>query len=175
MHARHSNDVAQENSKQIQLMLEEEARIQSERQAADEDQMANELYLQHCERMKEEKLRQQLRENNQELRELEMKLRAAYVGKAIKAQLAEREVMRLKEKLDLQREQDEMHEKRRREDEESLKLKEKEKERQRALRQVLQNQMVDKRLSSQRLYEEYLKEKKIIDDIVKAILEEQME
>lgn len=44
-----------------------------------EEREANELYLKHFQRIKVAKLRQQIRENNQDLRELEMKLRAAYM------------------------------------------------------------------------------------------------
>lgn len=43
------------------------------------------------------KRRQQIRESNQELRELESKLRAAYVSKSIRLQLAEKEANRLEE------------------------------------------------------------------------------
>lgn len=49
--------------------------------------------------IRDEKLRQQIRESNQELRDLEVKLRSAYVGKGIRAQLAANEAKRLQEKV----------------------------------------------------------------------------
>lgn len=133
-----------------------------------------EVRRQHAERMHEQKLRQQIRENNQELRELEMKLRAAYVGKAIKAQLAEKELSRMKERLELEKEMEVIHQKNMVEQEKELRKREELKIKQQKLRVALQEQIIDKRVLRQRLYKEYLKEKAIIDEIVRRIHEEQM-
>ena len=46
------------------------------------------------EKQREERLRQQIRENSMELRELEAKLRAGYMNKERAAQLAEKDVLR---------------------------------------------------------------------------------
>lgn len=160
---------------QIRLQTEEEERVRRETTLAEEERVATELYRKHCQRINEEKMRQQIRENNQELRELEMKLRAAYVGKAIKVQLAEREVEKLQQKLESQKEQELLAENILKDQQEYLVKKETETRAKLTLRQDLQKQIIDKRMENQRLYEEFLKEKKVIDDVVKAILEEQME
>lgn len=46
------------------------------------------------EKQREERLRQQIRENSMELRELEAKLRAGYMNKERAAQLAEKDTLR---------------------------------------------------------------------------------
>lgn len=47
----------------------------------------------------EETIRRQLRESNQELRELERKLRAAYIGKSLKQQIAEKHAQHLENEV----------------------------------------------------------------------------
>lgn len=47
----------------------------------------------------DEKMRQMVRFNSQELRELEYKLRTAYVGQGLRAQLKQREAEKLQEKV----------------------------------------------------------------------------
>lgn len=175
MRARKICEAERDEQLQAQLKAEAEERIRNEEMLAEEERVAQELYRRHCHRINDEKMRQQIRENNQELRELEIRLRAAYVGKAIKAQLAEREVEKLKDKLELQKEQDLLNENRAKDRQQYLLKKEADVKAKLALRQDLQNQIINRRLENQRLYEEFLREKKVIDDVVKAILEEQME
>lgn len=174
-HIRQLYEIDCDKRMQEKMASEQEKRRQTEAAQAEEDRVASEKYRQHCERIRDQKLRQQIRENNQELRELEMKLRAAYVGKALAVQLSEREVARLKEKKAMQDEQRLVEEKRAQEEQEELQKKTEENKRKQALKGVLQNQMIDKHVMKQRLYEEFLKEKKLIDDVIKAVLEEQME
>ena len=50
-----------------------------------------------CEHQRDERMRQQLRENSTELRELEAKLRAGYMNKERAAQLAEKDTMKVLE------------------------------------------------------------------------------
>ena len=64
-----------------------------------EEQIAYELEQVRLEKIKKEKIRQQIRENNEELRVMETKLRAAYVGKEIRAQIAEKEARLIEEKV----------------------------------------------------------------------------
>ena len=134
-----------------------------------------ERYISCCDRLNDERMRQQIRESNQELRELEMKIRAAYVGKAIKLQLAEQETARLRDQLRMQKEQQMIEEKRMREETMDKQAKLEMKNRQIVLRGELQDQIMNKRLENKRLYEEFLKEKKIIDEIIRRIQEEKME
>lgn len=65
----------------------------------EENQRIAELKERQRQKVCEEKLRQQIRETNHDLKELERKLRAAYVSKGIQNQLAEKEAKRLQEKV----------------------------------------------------------------------------
>lgn len=122
----------------------------------------------------DERMAQQIRDNSQELRELESRIRAAYVTKALKAQLAEREKQRLQEKLQMENEMECMKQKllddlqcdRQRKDE--LRLKQKQH------RHELLTQIADKEFKRKMLYEEFLKEKIIIDEILAQIQREQI-
>lgn len=64
-----------------------------------EEKLARELNRLKREEIKEIKMRQQLRETSVELRELEAKLRCAYVTKELSAQLAEKEYLKMKQKV----------------------------------------------------------------------------
>lgn len=166
--ANHLNEPCKPQDQEIGIS---ESKLQAEHEFA----IDNELRKQHCERMHEQKLRQQIRENNQELRELEMKLKAAYVGKAIKAQLAEKELKQMKERLEAENEMELIRQRNRIEEEKEFKRKEEHKDKQRELLTALQEQIIDKRVLRQRLYKEYLREKNIIDEIVRRIQDEQTE
>ncbi len=86
-----------------ELMIE--AKINQERELAhrkqlrlvEEAKLVAEMNERHRLKVIDSKRRQQIRESNQELRELESKLRAAYVSKSIRLQLAEKEALRLEE------------------------------------------------------------------------------
>uniref|UniRef100_A0A182Q068 Meiosis-specific nuclear structural protein 1 n=1 Tax=Anopheles farauti TaxID=69004 RepID=A0A182Q068_9DIPT len=126
-------------------------------------------------RTNEEKLRQQLRESNQEMRELESKLRAAYVAKGIAAQLAEAELRRKADRLQALKEMEEF-ERLKQENVEFMKSKQKaEEDEKRTLRSVLQQQMHETRNAKKCLYEEFLLEKQYLDAVVKKIQEEHLE
>ncbi|CAF4169638.1 unnamed protein product, partial [Rotaria magnacalcarata] len=69
-------------------------RAQTEKKSAaetrsQEERLATELERIKHEKLRDEKMRQQIRETSYELRELESKLRAAYVQKERTAQMAE--------------------------------------------------------------------------------------
>lgn len=123
----------------------------------------------------DERMAQQIRENSQELRELETRIRAAYVNKALKVQLAEREKKRLQEKIQIEREiqqmkqklNDDLHRERQRKQEIQLK--------QEQHRRELLEQIADKQFKRKILYEEFLKEKIIIDEIMAQIQREEIE
>lgn len=70
-----------------------------EKQLEREESLAREMDKMKREEIKDLKLRQHLRENCHELRELESKLRAAYVSKELAAQRAEKEAQKLQDKV----------------------------------------------------------------------------
>ena len=120
----------------------------------------------------EQKMRQQVRENSQELRELESKLRTAYVSKALTAQKKEREAFELIERLQRKQECKELEEARLEHLEEVRRKNENEKERQKKLHNDLTQQIVSAHQQHQKLYEEFLREKYYLDEIAQKIKEE---
>ncbi|XP_055639537.1 meiosis-specific nuclear structural protein 1 [Toxorhynchites rutilus septentrionalis] len=170
-HSSHCKDRQQDMKRQ-----DEEAKEKS-RQKQLEDEHAQELAMQLHEanrrRINEERLRQQLRESNQELRELESKLRAAYVAKGIAAQKAEQEVRRMEEKITAQKEQEELEQIRLQNLEYIRQCQEDELKQKQNLRDVLHVQMQALHRQKQILYEEFLMEKMYLDEVCRKIQEEQ--
>lgn len=147
--------------------LREYKREQNERIAAELDRQNRLGY-------RDEKMRQQIRNNTQELRDLESKLKAAYVGKGIRAQLAEREVMRVQHTLEVQREQERRLEQQLADEEYQRAYKNKRLMNKMQFRQSLQDQMVAKQQRQQLLYQEFLAEKKELDELVQRVYMEQI-
>lgn len=81
----------QKRQKEIELAemkrkeAEERERARKEEESR-QQKVAEELYELNRQKVVEEKLRQQIRESNHELKELESRLRAAYVAKGLAAQ-----------------------------------------------------------------------------------------
>lgn len=123
----------------------------------------------------EQKMRQQVRENNQELRELETKLRIAYVSKALAAQKDEKKLFMLEERIKEKREHEVMEQSRLSHLEQIKQEKEENKLRKKNLGEVLRDQIISSHQRNQLLYEEFLREKFYLDEIVKRIQEEFLE
>lgn len=143
-----------------------------EQQREQEEKFAKELQLIKLDSMRDEKLRQQIRVNSLELRELEGKLRAGYMNKERAAQLAEKHAIKINEKkrenelekemqLEYERAKDMQLERDRKRWEESVQYQEQ-----------LEKQLILQEQKKQLQYEEFLKEKLMIDEIVKKIYEE---
>ncbi len=111
-------------------------------------------------------------ETSYELRELESKLRAAYVQKERTAQMAEKEALKFDSYLEdaeiarrMRSETDKAEEDRRQREiirqQEMVRYK-----------QELERQLEERELGKQKAYEEFLREKLVIDEIVRKIYEE---
>lgn len=131
----------------------------------------NENYQRYC----DERMAQQIRENSQELRALETKIRAVYVNKALRVQLAEKEKQRLMDKIEIANEMELMRKNEAIEREQSKQIKLELRKGQAKQRLELQEQITDKQIKRKILYEEFLKEKIIIDEIMVRIQQEQFE
>ncbi|KAJ8921789.1 hypothetical protein NQ315_008415 [Exocentrus adspersus] len=143
-----------------------------ERQIERESNLARELDKIKREEMKELRLRQQLRENSHELRDLERKLKAAYIHKGLHAQMAEKEAEKANEKIQEQRAQDILRTAWSEEAEYKTKLKQEDILKKAQYRKELQDQMILREKAKRYCYEEFLREKKMIDDIVQRIHDE---
>lgn len=123
----------------------------------------------------EKKIRQQVRENNQELRELESKLRMAYVCKGLFAQKQEKEVLKATERLQVQEENKILEQQRLEHLAEMEKKAKDEREKRLKYRDVLRNQIITSHQQHQILYEQFLREKALLDEIVLRVKKELFE
>lgn len=140
-----------------------------------EQEIAREEAAKARERYHEQKMRQQIRENNQELRILESKLRTAYVSKALTAQKREREALQLAEKLQKKEESSELEKSRISHLEDLKRQHEIDQERKKKLHEDLTQQIVSAHQKNQKLYEEFLREKYYLDEIAQRLKEELLE
>lgn len=131
-------------------------------------EMDNRLYW-------EERMAQQIRQNSQELRELESRIRAAYVNKSLKLQLAEREKRKLQEQILVENDNQRIKQKLNDDLQRERKQREESRLQQENHGRALLQQIADKHFKRKMLYEEFLKEKIIIDEIVAQIEREQIE
>eukprot|EP00794_Sanderia_malayensis_P019520 gene19520-21450_t len=154
------------------LKTAEERRILSERQREQEERLAKELERCKLESTRDEKLRQQIRENSIELRQLQAKLRAGYMNRERAAQFAEKTAREHREKAiegeiveHMQKEHQKAQEMEREKDlrrwEESVRYHE-----------DLEKQLREQERAKQEQFEEFLKEKLMIDEIVRKIYAE---
>lgn len=95
--SRRARQEAEELLIEAEIMNEKESAQRKQLRLMEEAKYVAEMNERHRLKTIDSKRRQQIRESNQELRELETKLRAAYVSKSIRLQLAEKEAMRLEE------------------------------------------------------------------------------
>nr|XP_027779588.1 meiosis-specific nuclear structural protein 1 [Marmota flaviventris] len=155
---------AEENKRLRELQLEQE------------EKLALELAKLKHESLKDEKMRQQVRENSIELRELEKKLKAAYMNKERAAQIAEKDAIKyeqMKRDAEIAKTMMEEHERMMKEEHAAEDRRNKVK----ALYCLdLEKQLEEQERKKQDAYEHLLKEKLMIDEIVRKIYEEdQME
>ncbi|XP_054243968.1 meiosis-specific nuclear structural protein 1 [Indicator indicator] len=155
---------AEKNKKRRELELEQGKRL------------AAELARLNHEKLKDEKMRQQVRQNSPELRELEKMLKAAYLNKERAAQIAEKEAMQ----CEIMKQENEIAQKMKEEDERIIKeqssAQQRRNEEKTMYHQELEKQLEEQERKKQDAYEELLKEKLVIDEIVQKIYEEdQME
>ncbi|NXF02237.1 MNS1 protein, partial [Smithornis capensis] len=155
---------AEENRKLRALQLETEQKL------------AAELARRDLEKIKDEKIRQQVRANSLELRELERKLKYAYMNKERAAQIAEKKAFydeKLKWEDEIAREMKEESDRLMQEEISAELRKNKEKI---LYHQELDKQVEEQEVKKQKAYEEFLRDKLMIDEIVRKICEEdQME
>jgi len=164
----------EENERELQqgILISAENKRQREAQLEAERKLAQELENLRLEQVRDNKMRQQIRENSYELRELEEKLRAAYMNKERAAQIAERKA----EHLELEDSEIKLNKQMQSELEKSLQHeKEQQKLRDHAAvvyQQELEKQLLEQEHKKQMEYEEFLKNKLMIDDMVRKINEE---
>ncbi|XP_075064154.1 meiosis-specific nuclear structural protein 1 isoform X2 [Mixophyes fleayi] len=169
---RRLQDEEQERRMEETIEQAEVSKRLKELQLEQEERMAQELARIKHEQLKDEKMRQQIRENSLELRELEQKLKSAYLTRERAAQIAEKEVLKyekMKRESDIARKMKEEHE--RASEEEVVKETRRFQEKLHYQRE-LGTQLEEKEKKRQDAYQEFLKEKILVDEIVRKIYEE---
>lgn len=165
-------EMQREQDMQESLLRAERNRILKDQQVAQEENLARELERRKLEQTRDEKMRQQIRETSLELRELESKLKAAYMNKERAAQIAEKDAHKydeMKRDAEIARMMKEENERA------SGAEQEREMERYKEMvryQQELERQLEEQEMKKQKAYEEFLKEKLMIDEIVRKIYEE---
>ena len=137
-----------------------------------EERLATELERYKLDQLRDTKMRQQLRETSYELRELEAKLKEAYVAKERHAQRAEKEANKFDDMLE-----DAQIMKRMKEEAERAEREMAAREKSKAVdmlkyKKDLHRQLEEKENEKHAAYEEFLREKLLIDEIVRKIYEE---
>ncbi|KAL5256238.1 hypothetical protein ACHWQZ_G011457 [Mnemiopsis leidyi] len=165
---------AQEVEMDKALEESKKAKETREQQLEQEEQLAREMALLRTKEMQDKKLRQQIRETSHEIRELEAKLKAGYMNKERAAQLAEKEARRQEENYyeeqlakTLQDEWNRAQELER--EQERLKW-----ESSKMYQQQLEYQLAEQEEAKRKAYEDFLREKLLIDEIVRKIFDEDL-
>ncbi|KAJ3412014.1 ubiquitin-conjugating enzyme E2 K [Chytridiales sp. JEL 0842] len=165
---------ARQEEEQMQRTLIENERQRLEREARmiEEMRLVDEIERKRNEQIREEKLRQSIRENSVELRELEKKLKNAYMNKERALQIQEKQLTAIKEKSAESDRNSDM-----KKEMEAQRIKELEHEqmvyqRSLAYKDALQGQLAENESRKQAEYEQFLREKAMVDDIVRKIMEE---
>ncbi|KAI8925681.1 tumor suppressor, Mitostatin-domain-containing protein [Entophlyctis helioformis] len=162
----------QERQTYESLIEDERKRREIEESIKHEEQIVAEMERIHHEQVMEQKLRQSIRENSSELRELEKKLNYAYMNKERSLQLQEKSLLqkhaKVKEaeffaamKAQAEKAKDEELEKQKSQYERSIEY-----------HKALNHQLAEAEAKKQQDYEQFLKEKAIVDQIVQRIQEE---
>jgi len=153
----------------IEAEREKTARVEREER---EEAIAAELKRLKLVKLRDEKMRQQIRLESSELRELESKLNAAYMTKEREAQVREKEMTSRREldeelyrQAQTERELEASH--RAAADSERAKL-----EAAKALKADIEEQMIEKEKEKEFAYQQFMKEKLMIDEVVRKIYEE---
>nr|XP_022906666.1 meiosis-specific nuclear structural protein 1 [Onthophagus taurus] len=160
--------------------LESADKIEHEKQAvalqsalvAKKEKLAQEIVKKKNEELSESLLRQQIRRDSYELRDLERKLKAAYVNKQLLTQLAERESERQAKKFKDKEVMIALEAARMKSEDYQKVQQEKEMKQKAKYKQELQDQMILVERTKRFQYEEFLREKKKIDDIVQRAHDE---
>ncbi|XP_067104860.1 meiosis-specific nuclear structural protein 1 [Osmerus mordax] len=154
------------------LLKAEEDRIYKQKQLEQEERLAQELSRINHEKCRDEKMRQYIKENSVELRELEVKLKSAYLNRERAAQIAEKEAMRYET---MRQEADTAHKMKSEHERASVEQDKQDQQRYNELvryQQELEQQLEEKERQRQQSYQEFLKEKLMVDEIVRKIYEE---
>ncbi|KAL0270465.1 UNVERIFIED_CONTAM: hypothetical protein PYX00_007870 [Menopon gallinae] len=158
----------------VVLKAQEVASLQTA-EAEQDEKLAVELKLIKDQEIRDIKMRQYIRENSHELRELESSLKSAYANKVLGAQIAENEARKAEEQMVDQRAREVLLLALGSQEETDRKIEMMERKMKEAYRRTLQDQIIAKEAARQQDFIEYIKERKLYEDTMKRIQEEEEE
>lgn len=162
----------QDTEMENRLLMAKEAEMMRRKQLDQEEHLAYQMKNIKDEDLNQMKLRQRLRRDCVELRDLEAKLKAAYGAKDLVAQVAQRRADEAMEKA-MERQSYEVLRLQWEEEKECMKKKKDEEDRQKTeYRHELQDQLLAEEKARQKAYYDFLQEKHLIDAVTAKILEE---
>jgi len=170
--ARHAAEMAQE--REIEMRIAAAALNEKKRGLAEkEDQLAQELERRKNDRLREERVLEKVRAEAPELRDLEQKLRAAYMNQERRKQLQEKQVLEEQDRernaiVDLQMEASRIRDMRAEEEKQAQRRTEA-----LAAKQILKEQMAEQDEAKAAAYAEFIREKAMVDEIIAKIMEEE--
>lgn len=164
----------EEHERRVQkgIVHHQENKQQRSAQLEAETKLARELDTLKKEKIRDEKMRQQIRENSYELRELEEKLRAGYMNKERAAQIAEKSIERMEEEKKEQELNKMMNQEASKATDNERKQQQRREEQAVIYQQELEKQLEEQEHRKQEEYEQFLKDKLLIDEAVRKIHEE---
>lgn len=159
---------------ELEMHILETQRLKEEREKNEKQEMALAAHLKQLklEKLRDEKMRQRIREESSEIRQLKSQLEAAYATKEREAQIKDKEERIVAEiTADLvhnaQTEREMKEHVRAAEDAETQRIIANEK-----YQKDLQEQVKTRQLEEEFAYQQYLKEKLVVDEVVRKIYEE---
>jgi len=138
-----------------------------------QEKIAAELDKRRTTQLRDEKIVQRIREESPEIRELEAKLKAAYMNKERETQLHEKTMMATEAKMRETADLAEAEKARQRELERDRMVAEKKREQQKMAKKVLEEQMEQQEVMKKKAWESFLREKAMVDEVVAKIMEEE--
>eukprot|EP01136_Pigoraptor_vietnamica_P026411 Opistho-1_new@81433 len=155
-------------------MIEESIAMKEQRQREkeQEEKLVEALERQKLEKLREIKIRQMVRENSPELRALELKLNGAYMNKERTMQMAQKQAV-----LDQEKSQRAVYARQIEAETKAMLAEEKaakasRMQKQESYKTVLEGQLQEQETARQKAYDDFLREKQMIDEIVARIHEE---
>lgn len=169
---RHQRQVQKEEKERERvsaLLKAEEEKKGRAKLRVEEEKEAEKLKCFEIEKQGREKNRQKIRENTLELRQLHSKLQAAYANKGVVIQMAENEAMKCQKKRDMAALGMEMKREREQRDTEDKEMDQRRHVEKMQYFKALQRQFQEKEQRREQAYQEFLKDKQLVDDIVQNI------
>ncbi|KAL0479833.1 meiosis-specific nuclear structural protein mns1 [Acrasis kona] len=163
-------------SEEENILREQKGKILRDTLAEQESRIADEIERRNIENVRQQKTIQKIREESEELRDLESKLKSAYLNLEREAQIREKQQIQQRDAVNEKLIAEEMERKRVDLSKQLQDVEQQRKEQALQAKRVLQDQIIQKEQERELAYQEFLKEKQLVDGIVERVqMQEQQE